>query len=605
MKKAKTNRMSFIKILSNNLFMIKIITKGSKWLLPINVAFQMFWAVADFVFYTLFLRYIINCITNSGNVAMLITTLIVWTIFQTLVHILANYYYETHGIYQNNRVYEYVRKLVYKQSANVDLSCYENPEYFNKLTKAVSECDERITAVISSVTQLSYRIVRFSANFGLLIAIDPWLLLFALIPLITIPLKAKGNKLGVERTLTTKEVNRRRDYSQRVFYLADYAKEMRLSNFPFMFIKRFQEASRENIELLGKYGKKIAILGIITDFINNLSGTIGATIYSVWQTIVNGTMTYGDCVVVINSVDSLAYTLTDTASDFLKLQENALYIETLREFLSIEPEIKDGDSPLPKSGDLELKNVSFKYMGAKDYTLKNVNIRIGKNEKIAIVGHNGAGKTTLVKLLLRLYDPEGEITYADENIKNFKVDEYRNCFSTVMQDFHLYAMSVHDNVALKTHDDDDAPKITEALIKSGLYPKIEKFQNGINTILTKEFDDNGELLSGGQQQKLSISHVYFKDNRFVILDEPSSALDPIAEYEMYKNMTDACENCGMIFISHRLSSAVIADRVYLMENGEVVESGSHKELMDLNGKYATMFRHQAENYKEVDVNERA
>ena len=291
MKKAKTNRMSFIKILSNNLFMIKIITKGSKWLLPINVAFQMFWAVADFVFYTLFLRYIINCITNSGNVAMLITTLIVWTIFQTLVHILANYYYETHGIYQNNRVYEYVRKLVYKQSSNVDLSCYENPEYFNKLTKAVSECDERITAVISSVTQLSYRIVRFSANFGLLIAIDPWLLLFALIPLITIPLKAKGNKLGVERTLTTKEVNRRRDYSQRVFYLADYAKEMRLSNFPFMFIKRFQEASRENIELLGKYGKKIAILGIITDFINNVSGTIGATIYAVWQTIVNGTMT--------------------------------------------------------------------------------------------------------------------------------------------------------------------------------------------------------------------------------------------------------------------------------------------------------------------------
>ena len=151
--------MSFIKILSNNLFMIKIITKGSKWLLPINVAFQMFWAVADFVFYTLFLRYIINCITNSGNVAMLITTLIVWTIFQTLVHILANYYYETHGIYQNNRVYEYVRKLVYKQSSNVDLSCYENPEYFNKLTKAVSECDERITAVISSVTQLSYRMV--------------------------------------------------------------------------------------------------------------------------------------------------------------------------------------------------------------------------------------------------------------------------------------------------------------------------------------------------------------------------------------------------------------------------------------------------------------
>ena len=141
--------MSLIRILSNNLFMIKIINKGSNLLLPINVASQMFWAATDFIFYTLFLRYIINCITNSGNVAMLITTLILWTIFQTLVHILTNYYYETHGIYQNNRVYEYVRKLVYKQSANADLSCYGNSEYFNKLTKAVSECYERITGFIS------------------------------------------------------------------------------------------------------------------------------------------------------------------------------------------------------------------------------------------------------------------------------------------------------------------------------------------------------------------------------------------------------------------------------------------------------------------------
>jgi len=579
--------------------MIKLINKGSKWMLPINIIFQIFWAAADFVFYTLMLRYIIDCITNDGSVSTLISVLIGWAIFQTLVHILSNYYHDTHGIYQNNRVYEYVRKLVYKKSASVDLRCYENPEYFNKLTKAVSECDERVTSVISSITAITYRLVRFSANFGLLVAIDPWLLIFALIPLVTIPLKAKGNKLGVERTLTTKEVNRRRDYSQRVFYLADYAKEMRLSSFPFMFIKRFREASHENIQLLSKYGKKIALLGIITDFINNMSGTIGATIYSVWQTIEKGAMSYGDCVVVINSVDSLAYTLTDTASDFLKLQENALYIETLREFLNIESTITDGDSPLPRTGDLELKNVSFKYDGANDYTLKNVNMRIGKNEKIAIVGHNGAGKTTLVKMLLRLYDPEGEITYADRNIKDFKVDEYRNCFSTVMQDFHLYAMSVHDNVALKHHDDEDAPKITEALRKSGLYPKIQKFNNGIKTIMTKEFDDDGELLSGGEQQKLSISHVYFKDNRFVILDEPSSALDPIAEYEMYKNMTEACEDCGMIFISHRLSSAVIADRVYLMENGTVIESGSHNELMAMNGKYATMFRHQAENYKEV------
>ncbi len=600
MKKEKNKtKLSFARIISNNIYMLKIIQKGSKWHLPITVTFNLFWAAADFVFYTLMLRYIINCITNNGNVSTLIITLITWAVFQTIIHILNNYYNETHSIYQNNRIYEYVRKLVYEKSAEVDLSNYENPEYFNKLTKAVSECDERTTAVISSIHSLSYRIVRFTANFGLLIAIDPWLLVFALIPLITIPLNAKSNKLGVERTLTTKEVNRRRDYSQRVFYLADYAKEMRLSNLPKMYIKRFREASQENINLLGKYGKKIAIIGNIISFINNISGTIGATVYSVWQTIGVGAMSYGDCVVVINAVDTLAYTLTDTASDILRFQENALYIETLREFLSIEPKIKSGTSPLLSGGDIELHNISFKYDGAKDYTLKNVSMKIGHNEKIAIVGHNGAGKTTLVKLLLRLYDAEGKITYGGTDIKDLDIKEYRNSFSTVMQDFHLYAMSVHDNVTLKLHDNSEAPRVIKSLEKSGLYPKIEKYSNGIDTIMTKEFDENGELLSGGEQQKLSISHVYFKENKFVILDEPSSALDPIAEYNMYKNMTDACSDCGMILISHRLSSAVIADRVYLMENGTVIESGSHTELMQLNGKYATMFRHQAENYKEV------
>ena len=139
-----------------------------------------------------------------------------------------------------------------------------------------------------------------------------------------------------------------------------------------------------------------------------------------------------------------------------------------------------------------------------------------------------------------------------------------------------------------------------ALKKSGIYEKISTLPRGDETVLTREFDEDGALLSGGEQQKLAISHVYSKENRFVILDEPSSALDPIAEYEMYQTMDKACENCGMIFISHRLSSAVMADRIYLLENGEVLEVGTHKELMERNGRYAEMFRRQAENYAEVD-----
>ena len=265
--------------------------------------------------------------------------------------------------------------------------------------------------------------------------------------------------------------------------------------------------------------------------------------------------------------------------------------------MEYQPKIVDGESKLADDGDIVFDNVSFKYDGAEKYTIKNVSMRFGKNQKVAIVGSNGAGKSTLVKLILRLYDCEGSITYGGEDIKNFKIDEYRNMFSSVMQDYHLFALTAKENVMLRRVDDKDRENITCALKRAGIYEKIED-GGGIDAIMTKEFDTGGIMLSGGEGQKLAISHVYSRKNRFVILDEPSSALDPIAEYKMYESMLDACSDCGMIFISHRLSSATLADMVYLIDDGQVLECGSHKELMALGGKYAQMFNRQAESYKE-------
>ena len=222
---------------------------------------------------------------------------------------------------------------------------------------------------------------------------------------------------------------------------------------------------------------------------------------------------------------------------------------------------------------------------------------IKSKDKIAIVGHNGAGKSTLIKLLLRLYDPEGSITYCGQNIKDFKVLEYRDIFATVLQDNNIFALTVADNVMLRKRFENDNDIVIDSLKKSDLFEKVMTFKNKENSIMTKEFDQDGELISGGEQQKLSISHIYSKDNRFVILDEPSSALDPLAEAQMYERMLDACKDCGMIFISHRLSSAVMADKIFYIENGEIAESGNHAELMKLNGKYARMFNRQSENYK--------
>lgn len=588
------------KIVSNNFFMLRLITRHSKTIILWTTVLHVFGALSDFLFYTLLLKYIVNSVTNGGNFKDLAIMVLISFAAQIIYFFANSIYYGKYYELQQNNVQHGLYKTVFEKSVSVDLDCFENPAYYDKVVKALNECANRVSSVISSVNSLFYRIVNFSANFALLYAIDPALFIFALIPLIGIPMSAKINKWGVARTNETNEVNRYRDYSKRAFYLSDYAKELRLTNMPALLIKTFKAAGDENYKLLLKYGTRIGVFNYIITLLNEVISGLGATIYAAYKTLVAHTISYGDCVIVFNSVASISYSLTDSARIFLKFQENALFIENLRTFLNIEAKIKSGTAPLPKKGDLTLENVSFKYEGATDYAVKNVSLKIGKNEKVAIVGQNGSGKTTLVKLLLRLYDAEGQISYGGTDIKDLSVNEYRGMFSAVMQDFHIFALTTAENVLLRKYDKEDKKIVTSSLKKAGLLEKINSFVNKENTILTKEFDLDGELLSGGEQQKLSIAHVYSKDSNFVILDEPSSALDPIAEHQMYEKMYEACENCGMIFISHRLSSAVTADKIYLMDKGEIVESGTHKELITKNGLYAEMFRRQAENYTEVE-----
>ncbi|MBQ1933583.1 MAG: ABC transporter ATP-binding protein, partial [Clostridia bacterium] len=218
-------------------------------------------------------------------------------------------------------------------------------------------------------------------------------------------------------------------------------------------------------------------------------------------------------------------------------------------------------------------------------------------EHIALVGQNGSGKTTLVKLLLRLYDVnEGKITLGGTDIREIDLDSYRESFSCVFQDFKIFSMSVEQNVFLRRRREGDRELAEYALKESGAYDKIATLEKGIDTTLTREFDENGANLSIGEQQKVSLARVFAEDTPFAVLDEPSSALDPIAEHKMFENMMRAAKGRSVVFISHRLSSAVDADRIYLMDSGTIAECGTHAELMAKNGKYAEMFRLQAESY---------
>ena len=217
------------------------------------------------------------------------------------------------------------------------------------------------------------------------------------------------------------------------------------------------------------------------------------------------------------------------------------------------------------------------------------------------MGVNGAGKTTLVKLILRFYDvTDGEILYNGINIKEYNTESLRSRFATVFQDYKNFALSVNENVMCRECTEEDKAAAREALRKSGALEKTDALPDGADTVLTKEFDENGAGLSGGESQKTAVARMFARDFDIAILDEPSSALDPIAEYKMYENLISATESKTVIYISHRLSSAVLSDNIFVLKNGTVIESGSHNELMKNGGEYAEMFAVQAESYKKEE-----
>lgn len=494
-----------------------------------------------------------------------------------------------------------VKRALYEKSRDVELSCYETPEFYDKYVKAAETVyDDVMNIMYNSIWFLS-SILSIVLYGTFLFTIDPAFTIFALLPLLTLFVRRISSRLAYKNNVEDRVVNRRRLYTQRTFYMSEYAKEVRLTNAKKLMLKYYDEACDGRIEVVKKYALKKSICNMVTEiFVDAILNPI-ALIYAAYETFVTGNMTIAGCVVIINSISSITRAFIGFIYQFQNARINAMHINDYNVFMNYDIKIKDGEKS-PVAGALELKNVSFTYEGSDKKVLDDVSLTVRPGERIALVGHNGAGKSTLVKLILRLYDPtEGEITLNGESIKDLKLKEYRDMYATVFQDCKPVALSVKENVIMGIDDGKSDERVIEALKNADVYEKICTLPDGIETPLTKEFYEHGAVLSGGEAQKLSLAHAFYESSPFIVLDEPTSAMDPIAEYKMYERMAKLSENKGVIFISHRLSSAVVADRIYMFENGKVIESGTHKELMEQNGKYADMFKKQAENYTDGGV----
>jgi ATP-binding cassette subfamily B protein len=365
---------------------------------------------------------------------------------------------------------------------------------------------------------------------------------------------------------------------------------------------QFDEALDEAVNAGRKYGPALtwySLLNWISVF--TVFSFFAVPAYLGYLALVLRSIALGEVASANNAANYVRSNLNQINFCLVDFQQIGQYGETFRKLMSYEPVIETCDGLTPDEGSepLVLKDVSFRYPNADKDTLKDISIEIHPGEKIAIVGENGAGKTTFVKLLMRLYDVTGgSIRYGDHDIREYNTKEYRKKISAVFQDHNLYAASVAENVLLRNVTEDDDEIVIDALNKADFGKRLKTLPNGINTQLTREFDEEGVNLSGGESQKIAISRVFINNSHRAvsILDEPSSALDPVSEYKLNKNLIENAGDDTVIFISHRLSTTRMADKVYLFENGSIIEQGTHDELMAMNGRYKEMFDRQAQNY---------
>lgn len=596
-KPKKENTLKGGRIFSNNLYVLKIIQKVAPSYLPTYFFWSVGGAILDFLIYTWMMRKVVNDFQLGRPMEQLIALILILMVCQLLFDVYINILRKIVYPRYQQRIVAAIEQSLFEKASKVELECYENPKFYDKYVRAMDNSYTRCMDVVYSVDSLIWRITALFSNSLLLLAIDPLLALVALIPLLIGFVRKYRNRMQKNRDDERRPIDRRQAYVQRTFYLGEYAKEMRLTRMPRLMIAYYAETLKDYIALQKKYGWKMTLLQLVSNTGPEIVVFL-AGIYSAYATLITHTMLAGDFLVVFNTVGQVAWMLSSLVTTLEEFRTHALYIEDYRYFLDYQPKISANEGGRSAEGGvIAVENVTFRYAGADKDALQNISLRIGQGEKIALVGHNGSGKSTLVKLLLHLYEPtEGAVMLNATPLADYDQRSLREQFAVVFQDFKLFSLSVAENILLRPLKEGDEERVTEALKKSGGWEKVSTLKNGIHTTLTREFDDEGVVLSGGEGQKVSLARIFACDSPFVILDEPSSALDPIAEYRMFQNMLEACEGRTLIFISHRLASAVLADRVYLMEDGRIVEEGSHSALMEKNGRYAQLFRKQAENY---------
>ena len=595
-----------VPVLKNVIFALKLVWEADKKLLICWLISEISNKVLSmYVQNILFLKVLLSIIDGDADFKTYFTYLVLFFLVFLSVKVISAYAERTRLI-SAKVVYKRLNNKIFQKAIQLDVSCYENPDFYDKYQRATLVLSSSYYDLICwDVAAVVGGIIALICVIGTVTAINPMYLLFLLPVTLVFAIELAKSKAVYKRDLEMTTNNRIKAYIQRTMFLKEFSKDMRTSNIFAVLTQRFKAAIDANVLILKSYGVKLFIYSMVSSLFSDFIPIIGTYAFAGYQFIFTQALSISGFSVVLASINSVRDSTLSIAEGFDEMTQMALFFQNLRDFFDYEPKITDGGKDAEEFQSIEFKNVSFTYPDTTKEILKNVSFKITKGETIAVVGVNGAGKSTLVKLLLRFYDAnEGEILYNGINVKEYNVASLRNAFATVFQDYKNFAVSVNENIMCHECSEEEKKIAEKALKQSGVWKKIASLPKGADTVLTREFEIDGAGLSGGENQKVSAARLFARDFEIAILDEPSSALDPIAEYKMYENLIDVTKDKTVIYISHRLSSAVLSDRIYVLGNGTILESGSHAELMAQGGEYSKMFTLQASSYKgESEVSE--
>lgn len=604
--KKKEQKLTFWETIKNDCYGLKLGFSIEKSLI-IHGFFIQTSGYFEWVFFdAVFIRRIVGALDQNQDFQVVFRFILMCGALFFLLHVYRNYVENVVYPLSSVRLYYGVYAMLYEKAKNVELGCYEDSEFYNRYTMSMDGADTKILEISWNVWGVLGGTAATAAVFWFMYQIDPYAVLFILSPLIgNFVFGHYKNKYEFKRYTEQAPDDKVLNYVNRVMYLPDYAKEIRLSNVFSLLKQQYRSATQHKVRTAVKYAFSNASLNFFKITFTFTVIFEGLLLYGIYRNRITGSVSLAQLTVMSSLMVAMTWILIGLFENMMNIMKNGMFINNLRGFMEYQekiPENQDGVMPEGRFETLEFDHVSFSYKDEE--TIKDLSFTIKEGEIAALVGHNGAGKTTIMKLLLRLYDPvSGVIRLNGRDIREYNLHGYRELFAVTFQDFCIFGLTVMENVLMGRHYENDEQVTVDALKKAGVYEKVLSLPKGIHTVMTKEFNEDGAVLSGGESQKLAVARTFAKDSCVKIFDEPSSALDPMAEYRLFQNIMKEGSDHTMFFISHRLSSVKKCHKIFMLEGGRLIEEGSHAELMARNGSYAKMYRRQAMNYLALDAEE--